>query len=362
MFANREIMQKEVTHVAETVFWTAFLYTAYVYIGYPVLLVAWRKLFPWPVCKRYQEPSVSIVIAMHDESHHVHSRLRNCLELDYPADRLQVIVSLDAPTDDTVELVQSYADRNVDIVYSPVRRGKAAALNAGIAKATGEIILFADARQRFEKGIVREMVANFADESVGAVSGELLILDAGGRESAYWRYEKMIRALESDIHSLPGATGAIYAIRRELFRPVPSKTVLDDVVIPMRIVLQGKRSIFDAAARAYDTASETPEQEFKRKRRTLAGNYQLLFEMPELLSPWRNPISIQFCSHKIGRLFVPYCLAAFFVSNLFLHNPFYLMVLASQALWYGAACAGLILSKYDLRDPAFPNQARRNEP
>jgi len=357
-----EIMQDLVIPVAETIFWTAFIYTAYVYIGYPVLLVAWRKLLPWPVRKRYQEPTVSIVIAMHDESRHVHSRLRNCLELDYPANRLQVIVSLDAPTDGTTELVQYFADRNVDIVFSPVRRGKSAALNAGVAKATGEIILFGDARQRFEKGIVREMVANFADESVGAVSGELLILDAQGRESAYWRYEKMIRALESDIHSLPGATGAIYAIRRELFKPLPPKVVLDDVMIPMRIVLQGKRSIFDAAARAYDTASETPEKEFKRKRRTLAGNYQLLFEMPELLSPWRNPISIQFYSHKIGRLFVPYCLVAFFVSNLFLHSPFYLMVLASQVLWYGAACAGWMVSKYDLHHPASPNQARTSEP
>jgi poly-beta-1,6-N-acetyl-D-glucosamine synthase len=350
-------MQKEFIHVAETVFWTSLVFTAYVYVGYPVLLVAWRKLFPWPVRKRYQEPSVSIVIAMHNESHHVHTRLRNCLALDYPADRLQVIVSLDAPTDGTDELVQNYADR-VDIVCSPVRRGKAAALNAGIARATGQIILFGDARQRFETATVREMVANFADDSVGAVSGELLILDGQGRESAYWRYEKMIRALESEIHSLPGATGAIYAIRRELFQPLPSKIVLDDVAIPMRIVLQGKRSIFDAAAVAYDTASENPEQEFKRKQRTLGGNYQLIFEMPELLLPWRNPISIQFCSHKIGRLLVPYCLVACFVSNLFLHNRFYLTVLACQTLWYGAACAGGMAWKYGSQQPAYP---RRNE-
>jgi biofilm PGA synthesis N-glycosyltransferase PgaC len=341
--------------VAEAIFWAAFLFTAYVYVGYPVVLVAWRRLRRRGVYRRYQQPTVSIVIAMHDESRHVHAKMRNCLELDYPADRLQVIVSLDAPTDGTAELVQQYAERKIEIVYSSDWRGKAGALNAGVAKATGEIILFSDARQRFEKGIVRELVSNFADESVGAVSGELFILDEQGRESAYWRYEKMLRALESDIHSLPGATGAIYAIRRDLFTPLPLKTLLDDVVVPMRIVMLGKRSIFEPAARAYDTASETPEREFERKRRTLAGNYQLLFEMPELLLPWRNPILLQFCSHKVGRLLVPYCLVAFFVSNLFLHDPFYLMVLAAQILWYGAACVGWMISRHrDLRDVAFP--------
>jgi biofilm PGA synthesis N-glycosyltransferase PgaC len=339
--------QKEDIFVAKAMFWAAFLYTAYVYVGYPLLLLAWRKLHRRRVHKRYQEPTVSVVIAMHDESSHVHSKMRNCFELDYPADRLELIISLDAPTDGTAELIQQYADRNVKIVCSQVRRGKAAALNAGVANATGEIILFGDARQRFEKGIVRELVANFADESVGTVSGELLILDEQGRESAYWRYEKMLRALESDIHSLPGATGAIYAIRRELFTPLPSKTLLDDVTIPMRIVLRGRRSIFEPAARAYDVASETPEMEFERKRRTLAGNYQLLVEMPELLLPWRNPIVIQFCSHKIGRLLVPYCLIVFFVSNLFLHETFYLTVLACQVLWYAAAFVGWMLSKYN---------------
>jgi len=182
--------------------------------------------------------------------------------------------------------------------------------------------------QRFEKNAIRELVANFADESVGAVPGELVLLDECGREAsdslgAYWRYEKKVRSMESDIHSLPGATGAIYAIQRELFEPLASETILDDVVTPMRIVLKGKRSIFDPAARAYDAASPGAQKEYERKARTLAGNYQLFARMPELLAPWSNPIFVQLISHKLCRLLVPYCLAALLVANLCLPYGLY---------------------------------------
>ncbi len=330
--------------MAKSIFWFSFIVIVYVWAGYPLLLMLWRKLRRRPIEKIYQEPSVSVVIAMHNESAYAQAKIQNCLELDYPPDKLQVIVSLDAPTDGTEQLVRQYASRGVEIVYSSVRRGKAAAINKGVAMASGDLVLFGDARQRFEPGIVRELASNFADPSVGAASGELRILNHEGKESAYWRYEKKLRALESDIHSLPGATGAIYAIRRSMFVPLSPNTVLDDVVIPMRIVLAGKRSIFDPSAHAYDAASETPQQEFEKKRRTLAGNYQLLVELPELLQPWRNPIFLQFVSHKIGRLVVPYCLMALFVSNCFLLDGFYRLTLAGQLLWYAMALAGSLIS------------------
>jgi len=331
--------------MAKSIFWFSFLIIVYVYAGYPFLLMGWRKLRRRPVQKRYFEPPVSIVIAMHNESAYVHAKIENCLDLDYPPDKLQVIVSLDAPTDGTDELVRQYAWRGVEIACSAVRRGKAAALNSGVAMARGDIVLFGDARQRFERGVIRELAANFADSSVGVVSGELLILDREGRESAYWRYEKALRAMESDIHSLPGATGAICAIRRSMFTPLSPNTVLDDVVIPMRIVLAGKRSIYDPSARAFDVASETVQQEFERKRRTLAGNYQLLVELPELMEPWRNPIFVQFVSHKLGRLVVPYCLVALLISNCFLPDGFYRLTLVGQLLWYSAAWAGALMAK-----------------
>jgi cellulose synthase/poly-beta-1,6-N-acetylglucosamine synthase-like glycosyltransferase len=352
--------------MAEAIFWIALGCTAYVYAGYPLLLLAWQWWDRRPVRKQYHEPSVSLVIAMHNERNHVQPKLQNCFELDYPPDKLQVIVSLDAPTDDTEALVREYAGKGVEVVCSSVHLGKAEALNSGVAIATGEIVLFADSRQMFDKRAVRELVANFADASVGAASGELVLLDEQGKETsdaagAYWRYEKGLRGMESGIHSVPGATGAIYAIRRELFAPLAAGTILDDVVIPMRIVLAGKRVVFDSTARAYEVASRNANSEYERKIRTLAGNYQLIVQMPALLAPWRNRIFVQFISHKLGRLLVPYCLVALFVSNLFLLHGLYLVAMLGQMVWYSLAGAGWLASAHNSVVPAAPSAEARKE-
>jgi biofilm PGA synthesis N-glycosyltransferase PgaC len=335
--------------MARLVFWFSFSCICYVYAGYPLLLLVWRRVAPRPVRKAAIEPTASLVIAMHNEAEHVAAKMSNCFSLDYPPEKLQIIVSLDAPTDGTDTLVRQYVSKGVEVVAATTRRGKASAVNRGLAQATGEIVVFADARQIFDTPAIRELVANFADESVGAVSGELILLDAEGRESGdavglYWRYEKKLRAMESEVHSVPGTTGAIYAIRRELFEPLPPRAVLDDVVTPMRIILKGKRALFEPAARAFDTVSASPEVEYEKKRRTLMGNYELLVEMPELLLPWRNPIFIQLVSHKVGRLFIPYCLVAIFISNLFLLHGVYLAFFACQAAFYLMACAGWFVS------------------
>ncbi len=335
--------------MAAIVFWIALAGVTYVYLGYPLLLMAWRRFARRPVQKRACEPTVSLVIAMHNEAGNVLPKMKNCQELNYPAHKLQVIVSLDAPIDSTFELLRDWTSQGLEIVFSPIRKGKASAVNSGVAAARGEIVVFGDAAQRLEPNAIRELVANFSDESVGAVSGALILLDEYGRESkegagAYWRYERALRTMESEIHSVPGATGAIYAVRRSLFEPLPPDTLLDDVVAPLRIVLGGHRAILDPSARAYDVAGESAECEYNRKRRTLTGNYQLLAEMPELLAPWRNPIFVQFVSHKVGRLLVPYGLAALFVSNLFLLHGIYLAGFVAQVLFYGMAGAGRLFA------------------
>jgi cellulose synthase/poly-beta-1,6-N-acetylglucosamine synthase-like glycosyltransferase len=229
--------------------------------------------------------------------------------------------------------------------------GKAEALNRAVAKATGKILVFADARQLLDRAAVRELVSNFGDLSIGAVTGELMLVDESGKETGdavglYWRYEKELRSMESDIHSTMGATGALYAIRRELYRPIPSHTILDDVAIPMNAVLDGKRVVFDRAALAYDYVdyvASSPTTEFRRKVRTLTGNFQLLKQMPDLIVPWRNPVFIQFVSHKVGRLLVPYFLIMLFASNLFLEGTAYRAILALQCAWYLLACTGAVL-------------------
>ena len=332
------------------IFWIALIVTLWVYMGYPLLLLLWRAVGRRPVVKAFQEPPVSIVLAMHNERDHVHAKMRNCFDLDYPASQLQVIVSLDAPTDGTDEALERWKRAGVVVVHSDVRKGKAAAINSAMLHATGDIVLFGDARQRLEPNALRELVANFSDPTVGVVSGELILLDQDGRESnegvgMYWRYEKALRSMESDIRSVPGSTGAIYAIRRELFEPLPAGTILDDVLIPMRIVVSGKRAIFEPAARAYDHVTETPELEYAKKRRTLMGNYELLVRAPELLLPGRNPIFVQFVSHKVGRLIVPWCLVALLMSNLFLLHGFYLLSLAGQVLFYMFAAVGWMISR-----------------
>jgi cellulose synthase/poly-beta-1,6-N-acetylglucosamine synthase-like glycosyltransferase len=218
-----------------------------------------------------------------------------------------------------------------------------------VEQTSGSILVFGDARQLLDRSAVRELVANFQDPSVGGVTGELMLVDGSGKESGdavglYWRYEKALRSMESDIHSTLGATGALYAIRRELYKPIPVHTILDDVAIPMSVVLGGKRIVFERAARAYDCVDNSTSAEFTRKVRTLTGNFQLLRQMPELLNPWRNPVFSQFVSHKVGRLLVPYFLMLLFLSNPFLQGAAYRGLFVLQCGWYLLAIAGAILT------------------
>jgi cellulose synthase/poly-beta-1,6-N-acetylglucosamine synthase-like glycosyltransferase len=330
--------------MSEQLFWISLAYVSYVYFGYPALLLFWGWLSPRNVKKTPWEPEVTLIMAAYNEKDNIRQKLLNCLSLDYPRDQLQFIVSLDGSTDGTDILAIRAATSGVHVLYSPRHSGKAAAINSAVRNARGAVLVFVDARQTLHRNAIRELTANFSDPSVGAVSGEL-VLTNGDTESRdgvglYWKYEKFIRLSESRIHSVAGATGAIYAVRRECFRELPEDTILDDVVLPMSIVLSGRRVIMDPAAKAFDRAAEDPGAEFGRKVRTLTGNFQLLSFMPELLIPWRNPIFIQFLSHKVARLLCPYALAVLFISNLFLLQGAYLVFLMLQLAWYGLAIAG----------------------
>ncbi|HEY2381694.1 MAG TPA: glycosyltransferase family 2 protein [Terriglobia bacterium] len=349
----------------QAIFWLSFFFVFYVYFGYPAVLLIWRRLAARPVRKKYWEPGVSIVIAAHNERAGIAKKLENCLSLRYPRQKLQIIVSLDGPTDGSEFLVWKYASRGVEMVHSKQHTGKAGALNRAMRRATGEIVVFADVRQRFDRDAVRELAANFVDPQVGAVSGELLLMDEAEQQSTtdvglYWRYEKTLRSIESEVHSIAGATGAIYAIRRELYEDLPEDALLDDVLTPLRIVLKGKRTVFDADAKAYDVVACCPLAEYGRKVRTLAGNYQLLSQLPAALTPWRNPIFVQFISHKVGRLLVPWALLALFVSNAFMVHGFYALTFSMQAAWYVCAGAGYLLSKREIAAPVLiPEEGKR---
>jgi GT2 family glycosyltransferase len=331
----------------EVLFWAALFLLAYVYAGYP--LVAWLRstLLPRHHVRAPAEPTVSIVVAAHNEADRIEARIENLLALDYPAGRREIIVGSDGSTDETVFRASRYGDAGVRVEAFRAWRGKSAVLNELVLGSTAEIILFADARQRFDRGVLRILVSHFADPTVGAVSGELMLAGDGpgtsiGRgTSFYWRYEKFIRFHESRAASTVGATGAIYAIRRALFEPIPNDTILDDVLIPLRIVRQGYSVQFAPEARAFDAVSATAHQECVRKVRTIAGTFQLFARERWLLNPLRNPVWFQAISHKGLRLALPALHATVLAANLALTDGvLYLCALGAQLGFYAAAILG----------------------
>jgi poly-beta-1,6-N-acetyl-D-glucosamine synthase len=344
--------------MALATFWFSLGFLVYVYVGYPLILMVWKVLAPRRVLKGAGESTVTLIVAAHNERNTLDAKLANCLDLDYPRRQLQIIVSLDGPTDGTEHIARQYEPQGVTVLLNEQHRGKAAAINAAASRARGEILVFVDARQRLERNSLKSLVANFHDEAVGAVSGELVIDDdfainngqPGEAVGLYWRYEKCLREWESEIDSVVGSTGALHAIRRELFRPLPEDTILDDVAIPMTAVLAGKRVVFESLAKAHDKPSRSPEQEFGRKVRTLTGNFQLIALMPSLLRPAQNRMFFQFVSHKVARLIAPYLFLTLYVSNIFLPGRFYRGVLLLQTVWYVLAVAGHQISSKTRRE------------
>ncbi len=287
-------------------------------------------------------PFVSIVIAARNEEESIERRIGNLNSQEYPKEKMEIIVISDGSNDNTNDIVGTLSgdlnkqfvgcDDYLKLISYNTSRGKPHALNVGVAEAKGEIIVFADCRQRFEVDVINQLVANFNDTKVGCVSGELIFEETPGSRiekemGAYWNFEKSIRKLESKTGSVPGATGAIYAIRKDMFRRLPKQALLDDVLVPLNICMEGYRTIFDSSARAFDVASKDISQEKKRKIRTLAGNWQLLALQHNLFNPIRNPIWFKFISHKIFRLLVPYSAIVLVAAALLWRNCFSISIL-----------------------------------
>lgn len=347
--------------MAQWLFWLSAAFLLYVYVGYPLMLAAWARLarhhgHRGPAAA-LPLPPVSIVVVVRNEAQRVPARIENLVSLDYPAD-VQIILVCDGSPDDGCAVPERFRSR-VQVLTQPPR-GKAAALNAGIAAVRHEIVVFADARQTFARDALRALVAPFANARVGAVTGELL-LDVETRSThakvdqpspigdgvgMYWRYEKTLRRLESAVSSTIGATGAIYAMRRSLWQPLPENTILDDVLAPMRAVLAGSSVVFEERAKAFDRVPADVTGELRRKIRTLAGNVQILWLEPRLLVPFVNPVWLQYVSHKVGRLLAPYALITLFVASMALvgQQPIYTAAFVLQCGFYGLSGYGAWLA------------------
>ena len=342
----------------KSLFWISIVAIFYTYIGYPVVVWLLGRLRNLKVSKSAVTPRVSVVIACHNEANNIEARIKNLLESDYPARLLEIVIISDGSTDFTADIARRYVSNRVHVFAYTEQRGKATALNVGAEIASGEIIIFADARQWFEPDAIKELASNFADARVGAVSGELL-LDGGANAAVgegfglYWKYEKWIRKSESRFNSVIGATGAVYAIRRKLWQPLPQETILDDVYTPMQIALAGSRIVFDEKARAHDRANDSASREFSRKVRTLTGNYQLCQLMPRLLLP-TNALLFQFYSHKLMRLAAPIFFLILLAANLVIvtlpssatNTLFYEASLTAQMIFYASVLAGGYLLKH----------------
>ena len=314
-------------------FWGSIAAVGYVYAGYPVFLRLVRPFWHRPVHRAPMEPRVCLFIAANDEADVIEAKLRNSLELDYPRTRLRVVVASDGSVDATNEIVRAHASQGVVLVALPERRGKIAAINAAMSVVDEEIVVFSDANTFLRAGAVRALVRNFADPEVGAVSGDVALVGERAAlaqpEDLYYRYERWLQHAESQVGSMIGVDGALYAMRRELFAPPPEDTILDDMAIPMAVIRAGKRVVFEPEALAFERGSDTALEEFSRKSRVVAGAVQFLRRADSAVPLDDMQVVLALTSHKGLRWLSPVFAALAFAASIALASESRLFLGAS---------------------------------
>jgi cellulose synthase/poly-beta-1,6-N-acetylglucosamine synthase-like glycosyltransferase len=351
-------------HPIPYVFWLSLGILLYTYAGYPLWIYLRSRLHPRAWRQEPILPSVSIILAVHNGAALLRQKVDHLLSLDYPRDRMEIVIVSDGSTDDTDDILKEFP-------YPPVRSircfeqcGKAAALNQGVQSATGEILVFIDIRPWIESNALQLLLSNFADPRVGCAAGKLVLREDGHEVSAnavgglYWRYEQWIRNCEAKVDSPLGVYGGFYAVRRELARALPEGTILDDMLQPLSVIRQGYRSVLDVRARVFDIWPRSLRGEFHRKVRTLAGNFQLIRLAPWLLSR-QNRLRFELISHKLLRLFVPLLLMILLLNSALLANRsrLYAGALTAQVLLYVLAALGAGRGISVLRRMAAPASA-----
>lgn len=354
-------------------FWLWVLFIGYVYLGYPLLIAGIAGLFG-PTRKfapKGMPPSkllqVTLLIAAYNEEQVITEKLENSLALDYPPEKLHILVAADGSDDRTPEIVRAFADRGVELSYMKERAGKMAALNRAIPQARGEIVVFSDANNLYAPDALRWLVAPFADPQVGAVSGAKRVYTGGEglgeAERLYWRYESFIKEKESRLGYCCGVSGEILAVRKSLFVPPPPEVINDDFYIAMQIIRQGYWLLYVPEARSYERVSPTVEAEMARRRRIVAGRFQAMRLAGQLL-PLKRPLVVwQVVSHKFARPLVPWAMLGALVANVWLvvwpvsqkgsawlslASPWGEAFLAMQLGFYGLAMIGRWLSRSHL--------------
>jgi cellulose synthase/poly-beta-1,6-N-acetylglucosamine synthase-like glycosyltransferase len=338
-------------------FWSAVFLILYTYIGFPLATVLRGVLWgrPYKHERLTSLPVVSIVISAYNEARSIAEKLNNILSLDYPREKLEVVIASDGSTDGTDAIVEGYRDQGVKLLSLP-HYGKSKALNAAVTAATGEILVFSDANSIYRTDAIQELIPPFADPKVGGVAGNQVYRreDSGGSSSdgerAYWNFDRMLKTFQAKSGNTLAATGAIYAIRRYLFRPIPDG-VSDDFVTSTSVIAQGYRLIFAPNAIAYEPVAATSRAEFGRKVRVMVRSWRAFIYMRQLLNPFRYRFyAIQLFSHKILRYLVVFPLLLLFSINPLLWNEgfIYQLAMIAQLMFYGFAVCGLLLRKTHL--------------
>ncbi|HKG12117.1 MAG TPA: glycosyltransferase family 2 protein [Pyrinomonadaceae bacterium] len=340
--------------ILEVIFWLSVAACVYVYFGYPLLLLAAGALRPRPVRKAAYEPSVSVVIAAHNEERQIAAKLENTLALDYPRELLEVIVASDGSTDSTEEIVARYEGGGVKLL--PLARcGKMRALNQAVARAAGGVVVLTDANAELEPGALKELLSPFADASVGGVCGNQKYRRAGAGDSAgegenlYWTYDKWVKQLETRVGSTVAADGSIYALRRELYVPIEDGAQADDFAVSARVVTVGRaRLVYEPAAVSYEPTPAKSDTEFRRKVRVANHCMRAILNLEGGLNPFRTGLyAVEMWSHKVMRYGVPLFAAAALAADsaLAAGSWFYMVLLAGQILFYALALAGYALRR-----------------
>lgn len=347
--------------VLEIIFWLSLFITFYAFLGYGIFLyflVLVKRMFSArkPVDSSYQ-PAVSLVIPCFNEAPILDEKVANCRTLDYPSDKLEIVFITDGSTDNSVEVLQKYAD--IRVLHENRRGGKTAAENRAMKSISSEIVIFTDANTVLNREVVKNIVRHFADPKTGCVSGEKRVLTddkdtATAGEGIYWKYESFLKKLDSELYSAVGAAGELVAFRTALYREMPEDTLLDDFIQSMLIASEGYKIVYEPEAYAMETGSASIKDEWTRKVRISAGGWQSVKRLCGKITPTKNFILwFQYISHRVLRwVLTPFLLFVMFAVNLALvfgGNPIYQIVFTLQVLFYLAATAGWYLENRKTR-------------
>jgi cellulose synthase/poly-beta-1,6-N-acetylglucosamine synthase-like glycosyltransferase len=347
---------------AEVIFWLSAAALFYTYAGYPLLLALVSAVRPRRVRRGDFESTISVIITAYNEERDLAAKLENTLALDYPSALLEIIVASDCSSDRTDDIVKEFAARGVRLHRQPQRLGKTAAQNAAVAQARGDVILFSDATSRYQPDVLRALLPNFADPTVGCVAGRLIYVDPsdsriGRGARSYWSYETFLKKHESRVCSLIGASGCLYAVRRSAYVPLYHEAC-SDFIIATKMVEQGLRAIYESNAVCTELTNRRSDNELKMRVRIIAQTFSDLWRHVAMLNPFRSGFfAIQLFSHKVMRYLVPFFLMAIFVASLTLAGLIFFRILfAAQLAAYACAALAWVLDLVGIHSRllAFP--------